>query len=152
MHMCLLQVVVTSKGNSDSLHNLLIIVLLVDTILRRYIANLDLIDSQTVNPLAGSFNDRAFLDQELVGVVPVATLVNFHLDGNTLFLKLELVDAFFKSRDHDIVDTLLVSGVFLNLYLTKQICHILVLGFGVLKEGQIGGLHFLVLERQSESL
>lgn len=83
--------------------------LLVNVVISFGIAYVYGIDAETVNALSVSLYHGAFLDQELVGLVPVASLVHLDGDANALFLQPEDVRSLAKSRDLDEIDTPLVA-------------------------------------------
>lgn len=110
VHAGLLNVVVASERHADALHDLLVIRLLVDAVARGHVGNVDIVHTQTIDSLACPLDDRALLDEELLGVVPVAALVHLQVDYHSFLLEAELVAAFLQPRYHELLDALAVAG------------------------------------------
>lgn len=94
VHSGLLNVVVAAEGHSNSLHDLLVIRLLVDALPGGHVRDVDVVDAQTVDSLPCPLDDGALLDEELLRVVPVAALVHLQVDRHAFLLQAELVGAF----------------------------------------------------------
>ncbi len=126
MHTSLLDVVVSPEDDSDTLNNLLIVGFLVDTVSGCNVGDAYIFNSQTVNALIRSFDDRPLLYQKVGGVIPVASLVHLHGYLDALLLKSQLIKSILKPANHNVVHTLLIARNFFELYFAKQVRSVLI--------------------------
>ena len=116
--------------------------MLVNVILN--ISNSDTVHSKAVYPLSLPLYHGSLLHQEVLGMIPISTLVDRYIERNTLFLEPYFVIAFFKFAYLDIVDTLLVSWVLDQLSLFKLVLNVDTIV--ELKQLEISILELFVLE------
>ena len=106
MNSSFLRVVHTTNSDCDLLDRFLIAFLL-----HLGLANGDLVDSETVDSLACSFNHRTLLDQEVKGVVPELSLMHLNVHPDSFLFKPQLILTLSKPRNLNVIDTVLISLV-----------------------------------------
>jgi len=147
MHSGLSRIKDTTDCNSDPLHSLFL-TFLIDL----YIIDRDFIDSKAVDSLASPFNQRSFLHEEFIWLIPKISFMYLDRHADSLFLEPQLVQAFGKSTYLHIINAILVSFIDNKLGLANLIADIGATRLTHLEELEVSRLDWTVLEGKSHFL
>ena len=147
MYSCLGWVIDTAHGYCYTL----------DCLFLTFFLNLNIIDrdfiySKAVDSLASPFNQRSFLHEEFIRLVPEFSGMDLDIHSNILFLEPQDILTLRKASDLHIVHSMLISFIYYELRLRNLIAYVGTTALANLEKLEVSWLNRRMLEGKSHLL